>query len=308
MRSSFRLVAALAATVGLLAAWAPAAAPTPTPPAVATPTPPAVATPTPDPCAPEHLATVTPGILTIGADNPAYPPYFEPSDPNPVPWELGDPTNGRGFEGAVAAEVARRLGFTPETTEWIPVPFALSFAPGEKAFDFYITQVSYKPERALAVDLSDGYYYVNQAAVALGDNPLAEATSIAELAAFRWGAQVGTTSFRVITDVIRPTVDPMVFDTNDAAIEALQIGQIDGIIVDLPTAFFVTAVQVEGGVIVGQFPAPPEGEHFSLVLEKDSPITQCVNRVIASMWEDGTLEAITEEWLAEKVDAPMFTP
>ncbi len=188
------------------------------------------------------------------------------------------------------------------------VPFNNSFAPGPKPFDFYITQVSYTPERAETVDLSDGYYFVNQSVVALGGSPLASAKTITELAQYKFGAQVGTTSYTTIIDTIKPTQEPAVFDTNDAAIEALKNKQIDGIVVDLPTAFFVTAVQVEGGVIVGQFPAPEEGEYFSLVLGKDSPMTPCVNKAIASMRDDGTLEAITMEWLADRVNAPEFTP
>lgn len=310
MRTRFRLVAVLAAASVILVACAPAATPTPAPAATPTPAPaetPAP-TPTPDACAPENLATLTAGILTIGADNPAYPPYFYIGDPPTPPWELGDPTNAKGFEGAVAYAVADQLGFAADAVRWVVVPFALSFAPGPKDFDFYITQVSYKPERALAVDMSDGYYYVNQAVVALEGTPISAATTVTELAQFRFGAQIGTTSYAMIIDRIKPTAEPSVFDTTDAAIEALQIGQIDGLVVDLPTAFFITAVQVPDGVIVGQFEAPEGGEHFSLVLEKDSPLTPCVNRAIAALKADGTLAAITREWLADKVDAPVFAP
>lgn len=314
MRSTFRFAAALALTGAVLAACSSGASPTPaptaTPTAAPTPVPTEAPTPTatPNACAPENLATLTAGTLTIGADNPAYPPYFEIGDPATPPWELGDPTNGKGFEAAVAYAVAARLGFAKDAVAWTVVPFNNSFAPGPKTFDFYITQVSYKPERATAVDLSDGYYFVNQAVVALKDSPIAAAKTIGELAKYRFGAQVGTTSYDTIVNTIRPTAEPSVFDTNDAAIEALKNKQIDGLVVDLPTAFFVTAVQVEGGVIVGQFPAPAEGEHFSLVLAKASPLTACVNQAIAALKADGTLEAITTEWLADKANAPVFTP
>ncbi len=314
MRSTFRFAAALALTGAVLAACSSGASPTPaptaTPTAAPTPVPTEAPTPTatPNACAPENLATLTAGTLTIGADNPAYPPYFEIGDPATPPWELGDPTNGKGFEAAVAYAVAARLGFAKDAVAWTVVPFNNSFAPGPKTFDFYITQVSYKPERATAVDLSDGYYFVNQAVVALKDSPIAAAKTIGELAKYRFGAQVGTTSYDTIVNTIKPTAEPSVFDTNDAAIEALKNKQIDGLVVDLPTAFFVTAVQVEGGVIVGQFPAPAEGEHFSLVLAKASPLTACVNQAIAALKADGTLEAITTEWLADKANAPVFTP
>jgi len=298
----------------------PSPSPAPTPAATEAPTEAPTEEPTPEPtatpdaCAPENLQTLAAGVLTIGADNPAYPPYFEPSDPNPVPWEFGDPTNGRGFESAVAFEAAERLGFAADAVTWTVVPFNNSFAPGPKPFDFYITQVSYTPERATAVDLSDGYYFVNQSVVAMNGSPLIGKTTIAELAEFRFGAQVGTTSYTTIVDVIKPTQEPSVFDTNDAAIEALKNGQVDGIVVDLPTAFFITAAQIVDddfnplAAIVGQFPAPEEGEYFSLVLAKDSPLTSCVNQAIAAMWDDGTLEAITKEWLADKASAPEFTP
>ncbi len=276
----------------------------PATPAPATPAP----TPTPNACAPENLATVAAGSLTIGADNPAYPPYFEISDSATPPWELGDPTNGKGFESAVAYAVADRLGFAADKVAWTVVPFNNSYAPGPKSFDFFITQVSATPERAQTVDLSDGYYFVNQAVVAPKDSPIASVTSTADLAPFKFGAQVGTTSYQTIIDTIKPTQEPSVFDTNDAAIEALKNGQIDALVVDLPTAFYVTAVQFDSGVIVGQFPAPPEGEHFSLVLAKDSPLTVCVNQALAAMTADGTLDGITKTWLSDKANAPVFTP
>jgi polar amino acid transport system substrate-binding protein len=288
------------------ASAAPSATPEPTP----TPAP----TPTPNACAPENLATLTAGMLTLGADNPAYPPYFEISDPVTPPWELGDPTNGKGFEGAVAYAVADKLGFAKEKVSWTVVPFSNSFAPGAKPFDFYITQVSWTPERATAVDLSDGYYFVNQSIVAMNGSPLIGVTSIAALAQYKFGAQVGTTSYDTIVETIKPTQDPAVFDTNDAAIQALQNGQIDGLVVDLPTAFYVTAAQIVDAdfnplaAIVGQFPAPAEGEFFSLVLAKDSPLTTCVNGAIAALKADGTLESITQEWLADKANAPVFGP
>ena len=263
-----------------------------------------------DNCAAEVLETKTAGTLTIGTDNPAFPPYWNPpaeGETGTDPWELGDPTNKGGFEGAVAWAVAEELGFSDDTVEFIPVPFDNSFAPGEKEFDFYLAQVSFSEERAEAVDLSDGYFFSNQALVANADTPIAEASSIADVAEYRLGVQQGTTSLAYIEEEIQPTTEAMVYNSNDAAIAALNADQVDGIVVDLPTAFFVTAVQMENGTIVGQFPdAGEEKEYFSLVLEQDSPLTDCVNEAIGSLTDSGDLEAITTEWMSENAGAPVL--
>ncbi|MGQ0608615.1 MAG: ABC transporter substrate-binding protein [Chloroflexota bacterium] len=261
-------------------------------------------------CSPDSLETKTAGSLTIGTDNPAFPPYWDPpaeGEEATDPWELGDPTNKRGFEGAVAWAVAEELGFSDDTVDFIPVPFDNSYAPGEKDFDFYLAQVSFSEERAEAVDLSDGYFFSNQALVANADTPITEAGSIADLAEYRLGVQQGTTSLTYIEEEIQPTTEAMVYNSNDAAIAALNADQVDGIVVDLPTAFFVTAVQMENGTIVGQFPpAGDEQEYFSLVLEQDSPLTECVNEAIATLTESGELEAITQEWMSENAGAPVL--
>jgi len=265
-------------------------------------------TPTPDACAPENLALMTSGMLTIGADNPAYPPYFEPSDQNPDPWELGDPTNGMGFESAVAYAIADQMGFSNDQVTWVVTPFTNAIGPGPKDFDIYLTQASYSDERAQQVDLSDGYYDVAQSVVALKGSDLSKVTTIAGLKDFTFGAQVGTTSYQLIQDVIAPTPEAKVYDTNDAAVAALGNGQIDGLVVDLPTAFYVTAVQVPDGVIVGQFAPTSDAEHYSVVLDKGSSLTSCVNAAIGRLKDSGQLAAITQEWLADKANAPVFQP
>ncbi len=269
--------------------------------------------PTLDACAPGNLPLQTAGKLTIGTDNPAYPPYFDPpasGETATSPWQLGDPTNGRGFESAVAYAVAGKLGFTKDQVVWTYVPFDSSYAPGAKAFDMDINQISYTPDRATAVDMSDGYYTVNQALVANAGTPITKVTTISGLAAFKLGAQQGTTSYQFITDTIKPTTDVSVYNDNTAAIAALNAKQIDGIVVDLPTAFYITAAQMDNGVIVGQFPAPTgtDAEHFSIVLPKDSALTACVNTAIAALKADGTLASITKEWLSDKASAPVFQP
>jgi polar amino acid transport system substrate-binding protein len=331
MRTPFRLAAAVALTGALLAACSGAASPTPAPstaPSVAAPsvaaTPeasPSLAvspSPSPDPCATANLATLTAGTLTIGTDNPAYPPYFQPPATGnaPKPWQLGDPTNGQGFESAVAYALAAKLGFATDKVTWTVVPFANSYAPGKKPFDFYLAQVSYTAERATSVDLSDGYYFVAQSVVALTANPLAKVTTISGLKSFKFGAQVGTTAYDTIKNVIQPTAKVSVYNDNDAAIKALQARQIDGIVVDLPTAFYVTAAQIVDAKgnplasIVGQFPvqAGPSAEHFSLVLAKGSPLTACVNTALAALKTDGTLDQITKTWLSDKANAPILQP
>jgi polar amino acid transport system substrate-binding protein len=264
-----------------------------------------------DICTAAEMPTVTPGTFTIGTDNPAYPPYFEIVDP-PVtdPWELGDPTTGNGFESAFAYALAEELGFDREAVRWIPVKFDNAYAPGPKDFDVDINQISFTPERAENVDMSDGYFFVNQSVVANKDTDAAKATTLSALKDLRLGAQVGTTSLATIQNVIQPTVDPSVYDDNTAAIAALEAKQIDAIVVDLPTAFFITAAQMDNGVIVGQIEQPEDADaaYFSVVLPKDSPLTDCVNQAIAALQSDGQLDAITQEWLSDKANAPVLQP
>lgn len=257
---------------------------------------------TPNACAAQSLATIAAGRLTVGADNPAFPPYYEPDQPaaSGSPWELGDPTNGKGLEAATAYAVADRLGFTSSNVTWIAVPFNNAIQPGPKEFDLYLTQVSYSVDRAKAVDLSDGYFDLNQAVVGLQDDPIAQVHDVAGLKAFKLGAPVGTTSYTYITDNIKPTHDAMVYDTLDAGVAALQAKQIDGLVVDLPTAFYMRDAQLTGGVIVGSLPTVGTVEHFSIVLNKGSALTTCVNQALASLKADGTLAAIVQQWITSQ--------
>jgi len=263
-----------------------------------------------DNCTAGQIETANEGRLTIGTDNPAFPPYWDPPAEGETatdPWELGDPTNKRGFESAVAWAVAEQMGFGDDEVDFIPVPFDVSFAPGEKDFDFYLAQVSFNEERAEVVDLSDGYFFSNQALVANAETPITEAASIADLGEYRLGVQVGTTSLTYIEEEIQPTTEASVFNSNDAAIAALNADQVDAIVVDLPTAFFITAAQMENGTIVGQFPpAGDDQEFFSLVLEQGSALTYCVNVAIATLEASGELDAITQEWMSENAGAPLL--
>jgi polar amino acid transport system substrate-binding protein len=248
-----------------------------------------------DECAPANLTTVTGGQLTIGTDSPAYPPYFVTDDTTK---ENGDPASGQGFESAVAYAVADGLGFTKDQVKWEVVPFNSSYAPGDKNFDFDINQISITPERQKVVDFSDGYYDVNQAVVALADSPIANATTLAELQKANLGAQVGTTSAKFIDDVIKPTNQAQIFnDTNDAK-SAMQAGQIDGLVVDLPTAYYITAVEIENSKIVGQFAAQAGSEQFGMLFAKGNPLVTCVNKVLADLKASGELQKIQDQWLA----------
>ena len=260
-------------------------------------------------CAKEDLAVVTPGKFTIGTDNPAFPPYYAEPDAGAQPtepWKNGDPTNGKGFESAVGYAIAQELGFAKDEVEWVVVPFLNSYAPGPKAFDIDLNQVGWKQERAETADLSDGYYFGNQSLVTLKDSPYATATTIAELKDGLFGAQVGTTSLDAINAVIAPTTKPLIFDTNDLAVKALGNKTIDGIMVDLPTADYITNVQVDDSVIVGQF-AGGEPEFFSAVLAKGSPLTECVNAAIDTLSANGTFDDLVTTWLPFQDQVPVIS-
>jgi len=259
-----------------------------------------------DECATESLNLVTPDQLTVGTDNPAFPPWFEGGTPDGSSWEINDPSTGEGFESAVAYAVAGELGFTEDQVVWTEVPFNQSFRPGPKDFDFDINQISYRPQRDQAVDFSDSYYDVNQALVAVAGSPIAEATTLEELKQYTLGAPVGTTSFEYIEQNIQPDGDPRVYDTLNDSISGLENGQVDGIVVDLPTAFFIVAVQLDDGTIVGQFPTVGAQEYFGMVFEDGNPLVDCVNQALDTLREDGTLASIQQEWLADRTDAPVL--
>ena len=199
-----------------------------------------------------------------------------------------------------------RLGFTKNEVEWVTVPFNSSYAPGDKNFDFDINQISITPDRQKAVDFSDGYYTVNQSVVALNGSSIANAKSLADLKGAKLGAQIGTTSLDFINNVIKPTEKPYVYnDTNDAK-SALANGQIDGIIVDLPTAYYVTAAEIDNSKIVGQFKAQTGGEQFGLLFAKGNPLVTCINTALASLQSSGQLQKLQDQWLAGAA-APYFT-
>jgi polar amino acid transport system substrate-binding protein len=250
----------------------------------------------------------TAGTLTVGTGNPAFPPWWEGGASDDSEFESNDPANGEGYEGAMVAELASRLGFAfPDEVTFLGVGFNKSFAPGPKDFDFVLQQISYAPERDEAVDFSESYYDVRQALVSVEGSPIAGATSIAELADAKLGAPIGTTSLQVIEDVVQPSEEPAVYDDLAGAVQDLKSGAIDGVVVDLPSAFFITAVQIPRGVVVGQFETGDAQEYFAMAFETGSPLVECVNLGLQEMKDDGTLETIEQEWLADKTNAPVLS-
>lgn len=247
-------------------------------------------------CAKDQLQLVKAGQLTIGTDKPAFAPWFSDDDP----------TNGKGFESAVAYAVADKLGFGKAEVNWATVPFNSSYAPGKKDFDFDINQISITEERKQAVDFSEGYYDVNQAVVVLNDAPVASATSIADLKQYKFGAQVGTTSLEFIKSTIAPEQEPFVYDDTNGAKTALTGKQIDAIVADLPTAFFISAAEIENSKVLGQFASQGGGEQFGLLFEKGNPLVGCVNQAIAALKSSGELAAIQERELAAATNAPVL--
>jgi polar amino acid transport system substrate-binding protein len=247
-----------------------------------------------DVCPAGGLDTKTAGKLTIGTDTPAYEPWFSNNKPS----------NGKGFESAVAYQVAQRLGYPAANVTWVSVTFNNAIAPGPKTFDFDINEFSITPERRNAVDFSSPYYLVRQTVITTKGSKIAGATSIAALKNAKLGAQVGTTSYQAITDLIKPSGRPQVFNNNDDALAALKNGTVDGIVVDLPTAFYMTGAQLDNGVIVGQLPQIGVPEQFGLVLDKGSPLTGCVSKAVDTLRNDGTLAVLEKTWLASTGGAP----
>ncbi len=255
----------------------------------------AESTPEASACDKASLETVNDGVLTVGTDKPAFPPYFVDDDP----------ANGKGFESAVAYAIARELGFEDSEVEWTVVPFNASYRPGPKDFDFDVNQISITPARAKRVDFSEPYYTAPQAVIATKDSPAAGATTLAELQDVSIGVQIGTTSLDAVSASIQPSEQPKVFDDSNAVVTALKQGQVDAAVVDLPTALFLTAVQIPGGTVVGQFEAPG-GDEWGALLEMDSPLTSCVSEAITTLRDSGELESITQEWMSESADAPVL--
>jgi len=256
-------------------------------------------------CAKSHLKLVKPGQLTVGTDNPAYPPWYAGGTKSSF-WKINDPSTGKGFESATAYAVAKKLGFSRSQVHWTYVPFNRAFAPGKKPFDFDINQVSYTPARAKVVTFSTSYYDVNQAVVVLKGTPIASVHTIAGLRRFKLGAQIGTTSYDFIKSTIKPTAQPAVYPQNAGAVEALKNKQINGLVVDLPTAFYVTGAQVPNSEVLGQFTSGGGAGYFGMVFAKGNPLAACVDKALAKLRANGTLKQLQQKWLAKATGAPVL--
>jgi polar amino acid transport system substrate-binding protein len=249
-------------------------------------------------CAKASLNLVEEGQLSLATDNPAFEPWWLGGSKD-KDWEINDPTTGKGYESAVAYGIAKRLGFTKAQVTWQAVPFLKSFAPGRKSYDFYLAQVSNRPERRKAVTFSASYYVVNQAVAALKSNPISRVRSLVGLRKYRLGASVGTTSYDYIVRYIKPEQSPRVYDSVNDVVTAVKTKQIDGMVHDFPSMGYVTNVQIPGSTVVGRLPTQGKKEHFGLVFQKGNPLVRCVNKAIDAMRADGTLKKLEVRWLGQ---------
>ncbi|MEV5569069.1 ABC transporter substrate-binding protein [Spirillospora sp. NPDC052269] len=248
-------------------------------------------------CTKDKLKLTKPGQLTIATDKPAFEPWFKKDDP----------TNGQGYESAVAYAVADKLGFAKNEVKWVTESFDASYAPGPKNFDFDVNQVSVTPAREKAVTFSDGYYDVQQGVVTLKDGKFAGITQVSELKDAKIAVQVGTTALTAVRDQIKPGAQPKVFNTQIDAVNALKNKQVDALVVDLPTAFYVTGAQVEGSKIVGQLPqSAGNNEHFGLLLQQGNSLVGCLNQAIGQLKSSGDLAKLQQQWLTAAAGAPVL--
>ena len=235
-------------------------------------------------------------VLTVATDAPAYPPWFENNTPS----------NGKGFESAVAFAIAKQLGFSQSQVRWTVEPFDSSYAPGPKSFDFDINEISYTPARAQEVSFSESYYDVQQALVALKSSPIVKDHSPAELRNYVYGDQIGTTSLAFINDQLQPRQQTQVFDTLNDVKSALQDGRIQALVVDTPPAQYISTSEIPHSVMVGQFPGC--GEHYGLLFAKGDPLVGCVNTAISALKADGTLAKLQHQYLGLYNTVPTIKP
>ena len=259
-------------------------------------------------CAQAHAGDLSSaGYLTIATGNPAYEPWYGGKSVSGSEWKstsyTGDPHSGEGYEGAFAYALAEKLGFTNDQVKWLGIPFSKSFAPGPKDYDFAMQQISISEKRAQAVDFSTGYFDVNQALIANNGSPAIGVTTLAGLKDLTLGAPIGTTSLQVIQDQVQPNTEPKVYPTLDLAIKALSNGDIDGVVVDFPTAFYGYA-----DTVVGQFPnLGGQQEQFGLAFSKGNAFVPCADQAIAELQADGTLDQLKAQWLETDAKVPTFS-
>lgn len=241
--------------------------------------------------------TLTEGKLTIATGNPAY-----------YPWVIDDnPESGEGFEAAVAYALAAEMGFADEDVVWVRTSFDEAIQPGPKNFDLNMQQYSITDERDKVVDFSAPYYTAPQAVLTTqaivdgGAEPTMES-----LKGLKWGVVASTTALPVVTEMIQPEQSPLVYDDNVNVTAALQAGQIDAALFDLPTALYLSAVVVENGALLGQFdPAAAEDpDFFGALMPEGSELKVCVDQALAVLGDSGKLEEIEATWLQEATGVP----
>jgi polar amino acid transport system substrate-binding protein len=247
-------------------------------------------------CAKSNLPLHSKGILTVATDSPAYPPYFVNNKPS----------NGKGFESAVAYAIAGKLGFTPSEVKWTVEPFDSSYAPGPKSFDFDINEISITAARAQEVDFSTPYYVNPQGIIVASNSRYAHATSLAALKGAKFGVQIGTTSLSAVDSEIKPSSQPYVFNTSNDVVNAFKIHRVDAIVVDLATAFTLTSTELPHTTIAGQFSSPGGGDRWGVLLTKGSGLTACVDRAVQALTADGTLAALSHRWIASAASVPVL--
>jgi polar amino acid transport system substrate-binding protein len=236
------------------------------------------------------------GVLTVATDSPAYEPWFVNNTPS----------NGKGYESAVAFAVAKQLGFAKSHVKWTIEPFDASFAPGPKRFDFDVNEISYTQERATVVSFSVSYYDVQQALVAEKNSAIAKHHTPAELRTYIYGDQIGSTSLAFIDDELRPTHQPSVFNTLNDAKSALQDGRIQALVADTPTAQYISSSEIPNTVVVGQFPST--GEHYGLLFAKNDKLVGCVDKALATLKSNGSLAKFQRQWLGIYTSIPTIKP
>jgi polar amino acid transport system substrate-binding protein len=240
--------------------------------------------------------TYSSGVLTVATDDPVYTPWFVNNTPS----------NGKGYESAVAYEVGSLLGFDHAHLKWVSEPFDSSYAPGPKRFDFDINEVSVTPDRAKVVTFSISYYATTQSIVALETDAIVKHHSPADLRTYLYGDQIGTTGLAYIYAQIHPTREPRIYNTLDEAVAALQTKQVDAIVVDTPDGQYMATSEVKNGVQVGQFPST--GEHYGLLFSKGNPLVSCVDSALTVMTNDGTLAKFSKQYLDLYNSIPTIKP
>ncbi len=239
---------------------------------------------------------VTPGKLTVGTGDPVYPP-----------WMLNnDPASGEGFENGLVYELAAEMGFDADDVVWVGQTFDQAIAPGDKPYDFAIQQISVTEARKQIVSFSQVYFQPEKAVITLPGSPLEDATSYADLRDARWGATIGTTDNDYLVNVLGVT-EASIYNEQVDVFQAMRAGQIDGTLISLPTALYVTAVQVPEANIVALLPPDENDRGHGLLFEYNNPLIPWVDDALTAVIDRGVVEDLKAEYLIADPDLPIIT-